>query len=394
MTDRLLAAILDNSAMTMPPTDTARVCQFTIKKFVLKNLLEKAITVVPTRDVMPVLKCFQFHVEHHRLQIVASDMEMTLIAATDMVSTVWPGTVVFPARRLLDIVKASDDHDVNINVKNTSASITIGRACWALQLQPGHDYPALPQVTDAAFISTDRKTFTDAITAVRYAASRDPSRANLNIIDITDGKLTACDGSRIQQIRNPDLTVSLRIPISAVDDLLRLLKHTDADTLRIGQSDTKLIFTFGNDIFIVSKYFAQFPDMESTLLRPAMDNRHHLDADRNELLSAIRRVRINADDASSALAIHLEPGTATIIARDKHGNRATEPLDVVYEGPERTIAVNHKYLTDMIDAHHHNTCSFRLGDDTKTRRTPLLLRDPDTGNCAVVQQMMIDWTTA
>jgi DNA polymerase III subunit beta len=391
VTDILAALLADDDDPADLDVETQQVLAFDIKKFVLQTLLEKAITVVPTRDVMPVLKCFQFNVDPQRLRIIASDVVMSLIATTSMVSVSQPGTAVFPAKKLLDIVKSAADGDVNITVKGTTARIVIGRTSWTLQLQGGDDYPLMPAITEAAFTQIDRKAFAEALTAVRYAASRDPSRANLNIIHITDGKLTACDGIRIQQIQIKDFNVDLRIPINAVDDLLRLLKISDLDTIYVGQSDDKLIFRFGSDVFITSKFFAQFPDMENQMLRPALSNRHTLDVDRAELIAAIRRIRINADINSSAIALHLERNELTITAKDKCDNTASETIFANFSGTPRTIVVNHVYLTDMIKTHGDTTCSFRLGDDTKTRRTPLLLRHPTNGSIGVVQQMLADW---
>jgi DNA polymerase-3 subunit beta len=388
----LLAAIMEPEPEPVRKTGTSTTIEFTLKKFVLQALLEKAITVVPTRDVMPVLKCFQFQIDPQRLRIVASDMEMTLIATTALISVTRPGTAVFPARKLLDIVKSADDADVHIRITGTTARIVIGAASWVLQLQGGYDYPPMPAIGDAAFHRVDKKTFIEAITAVRYAASRDPSRTSLNIIDIRDGKLTACDGTRIQQIRINGLPLEMRLPINAVDDLLRLLKITDVDTIDIGQSDTKLIFKLGSDVFIVSKLRANFPDMEATMLRPAMENKHSIIIGRDDLINAIKRIRITADDGSSAITLTIGADTLTIAARDKTGNEATEPVIISYIGPSFTLCLNHKYLADMISAYPGPQLEFRLGTDTKTRRAPILLRDQDTGFYAVIQQMQMDWS--
>lgn len=388
----LLAAIFADDPVERVAPESTEIMNFVMKKFVLQALLEKAITVVPTRDVMPVLKCFQFQLDPQRLRVVASDIEMSLIASTPMVSVTQRGTACFPAKKLLEIVKSAEDTDVKIAVKNTTARIAIGRASWTLQLPGGHDYPAMPAITEAEFTVMSRKKFMDAILAVRYAASRDPSRANLNILDLHDGKLTACDGSRIQQIKLIELPISLRIPVSAVDDLLRLLKLSDLETIDIGQSDSQLIFRFGGDVFIVSKFHAQFPDMEAQMLRPAMENRHSLDVPKAEVLDAIRRVRIAADLESSAIELHLSDNHITISAKDKFNNTASEVIDAVWSGTERTVTVNHRYLTDMINIYGDETCSFKLGDDTKTRRTPILLRAA-SGSVGCLQQMAADWLT-
>lgn len=388
----LLAAILTDDPIDNTAPAVRDVLKVTMKKFVLQALLEKAITVVPTRDVMPVLKCFQFQVDPQRLRVVASDLEMSLIASTPLVSVHQPGTAVFPAKKLLEVVKTAQDADINIAVKNTTARIQIGRASWTLQLPGGHDYPAMPAITEAEFATVSRRQFAEAITAVRYAASRDPSRANLNIITLAGGKLTACDGSRIQQIRIPDLPVDLRIPISAVDDLLRLLKISELELIDVGQSPDKLIFRFASDIFIVSKFYAQFPDMEAQMLRPAMENRHRLNVAKADLLDAIRRVRINADTESSAIALEMIGDALTITAKDKFSNDASETIDATWSGQARSIMVNHRYLSDMINTYGDANCTFRLGDDTRTRRTPILLQSA-AGNVGVLQQMQSDWLT-
>jgi DNA polymerase III subunit beta len=389
VSDLLAALMADDPAEATAPADNVRL-HFEVKKFVLQALLEKAITVVPTRDVMPVLKCFQFQLDPQRLRVIASDLEMSLIAATPMVSVTTGGTACFPAKKLLEVVKSAQDTDVLIKVTNTTARIQIGRASWTLKLPGGDDFPPMPAITEAEFTTVNRRIFADALYAVRYAASRDPSRANLNILDLHDGKLTACDGSRIQQIRISELPVNLRIPISAVDDLLRLLKISDLETIDVGQSQDRLIFRFGSDLYIVSKFFAQFPDMEQQMLRPALANRQNLAIDKTDLLDAIRRVRINADLESSAIKLEIAAEGLTISARDKFGNTAAETIDCTWSATPRSVMVNHRYLTELITTHGDATCSFRLGDDTRSRRSPLLL-ESSTGAVGVVQQMALDW---
>ncbi len=388
----LLSAIMSDDETDSAIPDPAWVMSFEIKKFVLQALLEKAITVVPTRDVMPVLKCFQCQLDPQRLRVVASDLEMSLIAATPMVSVSQPGTAVFPAKKLLEVVKSAEDADVKIDVRSTTARIRIGRASWTIMLPGGHDYPAMPAITESEFTTAGRKAFLDAIVSVRYAASRDPSRANLNIIDIADGKLTASDGSRIQQLPIANFGQRLRIPISAVDDLLRLLKISELEAIDVGQSNDRLIFRFGSDLFIVNKFYAQFPDMEAQMLRPAMENRHSLDVSKAELLDAIRRVRINADVESSAIALELVPDAITIAAKAKSGNTASETIDATWTGTSRTVMVNHRFLTEMINTYGDATCNFKLGDDSRTRRTPILLRSGD-GSIGCVNQMNADWVS-
>lgn len=366
---------------------------FTVSRSVLLPLLSKAITVVPTRDVMPVLKCFQIDASPHLLRVIASDAETTLLVSTREVSTHCSGVAVFPAKKLLEIVKAAPAEPIKVDVAGTVATITAARSLWTLALATGADYPPMPALGDAALSGVDRQTFINAISAVRHAASRDPQRASLNIIEITGDKLTASDGTRIQQVTVPGLGVTMSLPIASVDDLVRLLSLSDEDVVYVGQSESKLIFRCGSDLLITSKYHATFPDMEAALLRPALENRHRLQADRAQLLAAIRRVRINADNDFAGIALSVEDNTLTVSTKDKYGNTAAETIDALWSGSPRTLVVHHGFLTEMINTYGDDTCCFRLGDDTKTRRSPLMLRNETTGSVGVTQQMQADWAS-
>jgi DNA polymerase III subunit beta len=381
---------------THPPADAGITLHLVVKKFVLLHVLEKAATVVSTRaEVMAALTNFQFQLTPDRLRVVGSDMERTVIATTDLVTAHTPGVAVFPVRKMLDIVKTASDADVEIIVRGRAAAITIGRATWNLKLYPGHDFPEIPEITEAVYVTVERGAFIDALAAVRYACPT-KERASLMVIDVTGGRVTGCDGVRIQQATLEQLTLDLQIPLGAVDDLLKLLKGLDLAEIRVGETpgaDGKLIFVFGPDQFMVNKLTARFPDVENQLLRPALENNHTLSVDREELLAAIRRVRINADTNTSAIALRLAPGRITVAARDKLGD-ASEALDADWSKGNRTIVVNHVFLTAMLKAYGPKSCTFKLGDDTKSRKTPLMLTDPVTGTVGVIQQMNLDWVSA
>jgi len=366
---------------------------FTVKRFILGLLLDRAATVVPTRDVMEVLNNFQLDARPGRLRVIASDMEQSMIATTELVTVTEPGVIVFPAKKLLGIIREAEDGDVAFRVSAGTAHITIGRTTWTNRLQGGEDYPAMPEVTEVVMTAVDRTEFATALDAVRYAACKDVARASLMMIDIRDSKLTACDGSRFQQAAMCTFPFAFQLPIAAADRLLKLLAKSDVTEIGIGQSDHHLIFRLGADVFVVNKLMAQFPDMEASLLRPALANRHPLTVDRRELLVALKRTRINADPETSAIALRLAAGTVTVVARDKYGNDATETIDAGWTGPERTVVVNHQFLADLISAHHGQTLTLQLGDDTKTRKAPVMLR-ADTGAVGVVQQMHSDWVGA
>jgi hypothetical protein len=131
----LLADMLtDDSPFTATPTRDHTLA-FSIKKYVLQLMLDRVYPVVPTRDPMEVLKCFQIEVRHpDQLRIIATDMELSMIATTALVAVTTPGTAVIDARKLVFIVNHVVDVEVTIRFSNGTASIYIGRKTWAQTL--------------------------------------------------------------------------------------------------------------------------------------------------------------------------------------------------------------------------------------------------------------------
>ncbi len=389
----LLADLLDTTDAphaAPPPTGGPA---FTVDRHALLRSLERTAAVVPTRDVMDVLKNLHVDTGDGRLRITATDMRLTLIVTVDGATVARTGTAVVPARRFLDIIREAGDGDATITVTGTTARITVARTVWTLRLASGADYPTLPDLDDTVLTDIDRGTVTTALRQVRYAAGRDSGRAALTLVDIRDGNATACDGARFQQARFAPLPFAVTVPAAAVDDLLAILAKTTTDTVGIGHSTHHLIFRLGADLLVVNKPTAVYPDMEATLLRPALTNRHPFTVARADLLAAVKRVRINADPDTAAVALRLHADTCAVSSRDQYGNDATEVIPATWAGRERTVVVNHAYLTDLIAANPDPTLHFQLGDDTRTRKTPLLLRG-DTGATAVIQQMLADWVPA
>ena len=369
---------------------------FETKRFALQSLLDKAATVLPTRDTVPVLKNFLVEVDDdpQRLRVIATDLELSVLAVSEVVSVGQAGTGVFPGARLLELVREASDGDVAVKVDAGVATIEVGRTSWTLKLLDGSDYPALTDVAEVDFSTVDRARFVQALTSVRGAASSEAMRLALMMIDVSDGRMRAADGVRLQQVTLEKWPKGLdfQLPVAAVDTLVRLLRSTDLDTISIGQTEDFIVFKIASDYYVANKLNAEFPDVDTLLLKPALANKHRLTVDREELESAVKRVRVTADPETAAIVVSLTKNSLTVSSKDKYGNAAVEELDSGWEGSDREIAFNHKHLLDMLSmAGDVKTCEFLLGDDTKTRRSPLLLSDEKTGLVSVLNQIRIDF---
>jgi DNA polymerase-3 subunit beta len=361
------------------------------KKFALQSLLDKAASVVPTKDLLPVLKNFLIVAEPGHVRVIATDLELSVIATSEMVTVQEAGTAVFPAKRLLDIVKEAEDGDLEISVEKGEALIEVGKTHWKLKLMDGSDYPELPDASEVEWYEVDRAKLIGAIRSVRYAAATETVRPSLMMIDVEDGNMRASDGVRFQQVPVGDKTPDMQIPINAVDDLLKTLNTTEAQKIAIGEDEDCLIFKIGGDVFIAQKLNAKFPDVNEMLLKPALANDKELNVDRQDLVSAIKRVRITADPETSGIVLELKPDAMIVRSKDKYGSTCEEEITAKWSDGERNIAFNHQHLLDMLTMADVKSCQFFLGQDTKTRPSPLLLKDESSGMVGVLNQVRLDW---
>src|SRR5688500_14328538 len=140
------------------------------KKFTLQYLLEKAGMVIPTKDTMPVLKNFLIEAQDDKLNVLATDMDLYVVRMTAMEHIVETGRAVFPAHKLLSIVKEAADGELVVRVVDSEASLHVGRANWNLKLVDGSTYPDLPSIEAVPKSQVNRVKFLKGLKSVRHAA--------------------------------------------------------------------------------------------------------------------------------------------------------------------------------------------------------------------------------
>lgn len=373
---------------------------FRVKRWVLAGLADAAAAALPANAAIPALGCFRVRAGEGFLELAATDMERTILAvsaavdAKDMIDGTYH-EVLIPARKLQAILKEAPDVEVTVTVKKNQAQLTAG-ALQTLALPDSSGYPDLITIGDKLFTAFDREKFLAALRSVRHVVSRDAGRPPLTQAEIrmdpdddTRTVITASDGSRFARARidgMPPPVDPLCIPSSALDDLGRLLAAGQADTAGVALTENALVFQTGSVVLAIARRSTPFPDMDRLLLQPALENDETVSVDKEELAAAVRRVRINADGETSAIALEVGEGSVNVVSRDKAGNSAVEGVIAISTQDGRLLCVNHVYLAEMLAVHPGNTVQFRLGKDLGKRRSQLLLQGD--GITQILSQMI------
>jgi DNA polymerase-3 subunit beta len=365
--------------------------EFQVRRTQLHQLAEQAGAVVPTNQTtLNVGGCFRATVAPGRLELAATDMQRTVFAETAAVRTESSGVVFLPAKRFRSILSEAPDVTVTVTVKDSVATVRAGSPHWDMKLPKPRGYAELLDPGAVSFAPVRRDTLLTALRTVRHAVCKDTGRPAFTQVKIVkeDGGMFAWAADSSQFARAPvtGFPFETCIPAAMLEDLIKLLGTVKDDEVQAGEDGTAVVFRAGPVTLAGQGMGYEFLDMKAKILDPTAAYEHELGVDRDELLTAIRRVAVNSHPKTHAVALTAREGKLTVQARDDDGNMAEESLSARWSGGQRVLVVNYKFLADMVGAHPAADCSFRLGADQGKMRSMIRLQDPATGVTGVIVQ--------
>lgn len=293
--------------------------------------------------------------EGSRLTVRAYDLELGLCSQhpCDMKK---PGTVAVPSKALFDIAKVLPDMTVRLkSAANNRIEVTSGAASFKLAGHAAEDFPAMPTPETQAYQPVEREAFKDALEAVAFAMSSDETRYNLNgiFMDPTpDGiTLVATDGHRLSlyALKN-DRRYGLKdtgviVSRKAVGELRKLLGEESAAPAELAFSTNTLTYRRQGLTYTARLIDGGFPAYQQVMPK---ESDKPIFVDRGSLLEALKRVLLMAQDHSAAVMVALEEGRMLVSARHVEMGEALDSLPVEFAGKDTKIALNGRYVQDML----------------------------------------------
>jgi DNA polymerase-3 subunit beta len=305
----------------------AVVAQGTLTVTCPRDELTRALGIVSrgvsTRTTVQILAGILLRVSGGKLELAATDMELSLRTAID-VQEATEGSVVVPGRLLLDLARLLPAAEVVIEHKPEEAAVEIrsGSATYRLHTYNAEDFPRLPEA-EAAERHEGRETVLTTIARVSRSASRDESRPVLTgvLMRFEPGKLVmaATDSYRLSvKETNVEGTVpelEAIVPARALGELARIAQ--EGEKLELAVHENQVIFATGDALLTTRRIDGQFPNYKQ-LVPEAFD--HELALPREELLDVVRRVSVMAQ-RNSPLRLRFADGELTVSAQTQDVGR-------------------------------------------------------------------------
>jgi DNA polymerase-3 subunit beta len=337
--------------------------RITVSKDELAAKLAVVARGVSTRTAVLVLGGIQLRAEAGRLNLAATDMEVSLRASFEtQVSD--EGSVVVPGRLLLDIARSLPDSEVTIEHRPEEAVVVVsaGTANYRLHTYSAEDFPRLPDVDTVTLQAVDRDALVETIGRVGRSASRDESRPVLTgiLVRFEPGKvvMAATDSYRLAVKETPveDALPELEaiIPARALQELARIA--AGADEVQLGLHENHVIFGADGTWLTTRRIDGQFPNYRQLLPEQF---EHELQLPREELLDVVRRVSLMAQ-RNSPLRLRFAEGELTVSAITQDVGEARESLPAPFSAEPLEIGFNAEFLRDGLESVDSESIKFKL----------------------------------
>lgn len=328
--------------------------KLTVTRKELYEGLQIVSRAVSAHTSLPVLKNVLIEPGAGAIKLCATDLELG-VEVTVPASTHEGGPITVPARTFVEIVAGLPEADVSLAADDdANLVISCRRSEYRMRGLSAEDFPSLPEVGGTVSFSLPQPLLKAMIRQTALAASGDDTRPILTgICVVVIGsllRLVATDTHRLA-VRNASVSeasgdTTVIVPARAMNELLRVLGDDPAAAVLVRVDQNQILFQTERVTLVSRLIDGQFPKYERVI--PASCSRR-LTVQRDELLSALRRARIVARDATARDRVVFQAsGESLLLSAEGEGGRAHEEIEVIREGDEISIAFNATYLLEVL----------------------------------------------
>lgn len=345
---------------------------FSIAKEQIITGLQAVQSVVSTRTSLPVLSSVLMHAEDDKLQLTATDLDIT-ISCTVEAKVETPGWTTVPVKRLFSICREMGAPELEFAVDDKHrCSIRAGSSFYKINGLSADEFPPITSFKEDRKASLPQATIRNMMKRTSFAISNDESRYVLNgiYISIKDHKLTmvATDGRRLaladEEVELTETSMGeFIIPAKTVSELNRLL--ADKGELDIRWSDKQASFMLKGEqaptILIITKLIeGNYPNYSQVI---PTETKERVPLAREEFMHALRRAEIMTSEKANSVRLTLTQNTLEITANSPDVGEGRETLPVNYKGADMAVAFNPKYLIDPLSTLDHDEVYLELIDE-------------------------------
>ncbi len=322
-----------------------------------------------SRTTIPVLTHILLRAAGEKLHISATDLELSFTVPCDC-ELREEGAIAVPAKKLVEVIKASDGEDVELQYQSgRGLHIAVGGCSFTLRGMSAEEFPSIAEV-EADPVEIPCRTLERMISKTLFAISTEESRfqlagALLRLEVAGAATMVATDGHRMAVI-----DASIEADDGGIGDLLiprktlvEIGRFNSDERVELRRTDHHMAFTVGRRQLVSRVLEGTFPDYERVITK----QEQKVIANREPLLAALGRISLMTG-RSDCVRIGFDNsggGSITISAENPDLGDATESLDCDYRGPGVELGANASYMMQFLSAADTDLVRFELTDNDK-----------------------------
>ena len=330
--------------------------KITVERERLLAQLQTVSRVASTRSAIQALSGVQLIASEAGCELRATDMDVGLRVPLEAEVT-REGMVVLPARLVLDVVRSLPAESVTLELRSAEQDVEMvsGSATFHIRTLRGEDFPPFPEAAEESTVELQADAFVSTALKVAGSASRDETRPVLTgiLVSASDRELrmVATDSYRLS-VKETTLEAPLssgfevNVPARALQELARLVTHTEDEQLRVSMRQNQVLFTLGRVILSSRLIDGQFPNYQQ-LLPESFE--HELRLAGSEFTDVVRRISLLAQK-NAPLRLAFSQGELTVSAQTPDVGEALESMPVAFQGEPLEIGFNPEFLRAGLEA--------------------------------------------
>lgn len=339
--------------------------KLTIAKNELNQAIQNVAKAISARPTIPILGGIKIDVTHQNVTLTASDTDISIqsfipveqngqiIAEIDK-----PGSVVLPAKFVVEIVKKLPSDQVSIEVSQHFQTL-IQSGSTEIQmvgLDP-EDFPVLPSIEQEQVLQVPGELIKSMIRQTVLAASTSEQTPILTGVlwNLQQGELkfTATDrhrlASRVTKVDTDEQFRFSNIVIAAktLNELYKLIPDQHAP-IDIVVTDNQVLFKLDHILFYTRILDGTYPDT-SKIIPSVFETEIVLDT--KNLMDAMDRAYLMSREEKTNIVrlSNIDNGLIEVSSSSTELGRVTEQIEAIdYKGEQLRIAFNSKYMLDVL----------------------------------------------
>lgn len=349
--------------------------KFNVSSRSLYTFVAAVNKVINSKNALAILNSFLFILKDGKLQIVACDMENTLVGNLDVIITQGEGRFCIDAARIIELLKEIPEQGIEFNVNDDTLGVEIKYSSGTFNLMAvsASEYPYDPDKAAINEEVTARFTMSAeamlcGIDSTVFAASHDELRPQMNGIywDIHEADITfvATDTKQLARYIDRNIRPGVNTAFTLPSKPCAVVKNifTKEGDVTVTIYDKCVVFENEQFNFTCTYLKGRFPDYNRVIPR---ESAYTLTVAREEFIRALRRVSVFSG-GQGLVKFKITPDQIRMRTDDSGvGGGAYEVVPCEFTGSELLIGFSFKFLIDMFSVLDSEEGIIKLSDPSR-----------------------------